>query len=366
LEHIDTLVIGAGVVGLAIAAELSHQHDVLVIEQNSLFGEHTSSRNSEVIHAGIYYPTNSLKARLCVEGKALLYQHCKQYHVPVKQVGKVLFAKTPEEVQKLEQIKAQALASGVSDLVWLTRKQQPFYAPELTVCEAMFSPSTGIIDSHQLMLSYITLLEQNHGMYVPSTRFISAKQNETSFVVELECGGQVMALQCKKLINAAGLFAQQVASNVEGLNPHLIPELHYCRGQYFTYHGRHPFKHLVYPIPEQHGLGIHATLDLSQQLKFGPDTEFIDTLSYQTDANQKAKFVSAIQSYWPALDETKLHCDYAGIRPKLQLSGTQDFVIQTSQVHNIEGLVNLFGIESPGLTASLAIAKKVSNHVKNT
>lgn len=361
MDKVETLVIGAGVVGLAIGAELSKSQNALVIEQNAHFGEHTSSRNSEVIHAGIYYPENSLKASLCVQGKAHLYKHCQAFHVPVKPIGKVLIAQNDDEAEKLETIRLQALNNGVDGLVWLSKQAQKDYAPDLHFSEALYSPSTGIIDSHQLMYSFITQIEQNQSLYVANTRFVKATPDETGFVVYLLCDGEEMQLHCKNLINTAGLFAQDVARHIEGVNDTLIPELHYCRGQYFTYQGKHPFKHLIYPIPEQHGLGIHATLDMANQLKFGPDTEFIDSLNYQTDETQKAKFVSAIKRYWPNLDETKLHCDYAGIRPKLTLSGQQDFIIQTELQHGITGLVNLFGIESPGLTASMAIAKLVAH-----
>ena len=361
MENVETLIIGAGVVGLAIGAKLSGSHSVLVIEQNNHFGEHTSSRNSEVIHAGIYYPENSLKASLCLQGKALLYKHCQVFHVPVKPIGKVLIAQNDDEADKLEGIRQQAILNGVNNLAWLSKPAQQDYAPDLTLYEALYSPSTGIIDSHQLMYSFITQIEQNQSLYVANTRFVKAVPDENGFVVYLHCDGEEMQLHCKNLINSAGLFAQDVARHIEGVSHALIPELHYCRGQYFTYQGKHPFKHLIYPIPEQHGLGIHATLDMANQLKFGPDTKFIDNLNYQTDATQKAKFVSAIKRYWPNLDETKLHSDYAGIRPKLTLSGQQDFVIHTELQHGITGLVNLFGIESPGLTASMAIAKHVKN-----
>ena len=280
---------------------------------------------------------------------------------PSKPIGKVLIAQNHDEAEKLEAIRLQALNNGVDDLVWLSKQEQHHYAPDLHFSEALYSPSTGIIDSHQLMNSFITQIEQNQSLYVANTRFVKAVPNENGFVVYLHCDGEEMQLHCTNLINTAGLFAQDVARHIEGVNHALIPELHYCRGQYFTYQGKHPFKHLIYPIPEQHGLGIHATLDMANQLKFGPDTEFIDNLNYQTDATQKAKFVSAIKHYWPNLDETKLHCDYAGIRPKLAVSGQQDFVIQTEQQHSITGLINLFGIESPGLTASMAIAKHVKN-----
>lgn len=359
MESIDTLIIGAGVVGLAIGAELSKQQNVIVIEQNAHFGEHSSSRNSEVIHAGIYYPKNSLKAKLCVSGKNRLYAHCSSLHVPFHKIGKLIIATNNDDAEKLESIKQHANDNSVDDLSWLSATEIKHYAPEINAVAALYSPSTGIIDSHQYMLSLIVQLEQNHGAYVAKTRFVNAKKCSHGFIVTLDCDGEIMQLNCRNLINAAGLFAQQVAQTIEGLATSYIPELYYCRGQYFSYQGSHPFKHLIYPVPEEHGLGIHATLDLAGQLKFGPDTEFIDSLNYQTDEQHKAKFVTAIKRYWPNLNPNKLCIDYAGIRPKLQLKGQQDFVIQSHQDHGIKGLINLFGIESPGLTASLAIAEYV-------
>ena len=363
MESVDTLVIGAGVIGLAIAAELSKKNNVLVIEQNAHFGEHTSSRNSEVIHAGIYYPTSSLKAKLCVSGKSLLYTHCNQYHVPCKKIGKVLIATSNNEENKLANIVDQAAHNGVTDLIWLSKNQIAQYARESSAIAALFSPSTGIIDSHQFMLSLIHQIEQNQSHYIARTEFLNAYKVSDGFVVTLNCDGEQFKIRCQTLVNAAGLFAQKVANNIQGLSPANIPELHFCRGQYFSYQGTHPFKHLIYPIPEEHGLGIHATLDLAGQLKFGPDTQFIESLDYRADASQKDKFISVIKRYWPNLDANKLHCDYTGIRPKLNLSGQQDFVIQSQSEHGIEGLINLFGIESPGLTASLAIAKYVKKQL---
>ncbi|MCF6437668.1 NAD(P)/FAD-dependent oxidoreductase [Pseudoalteromonas sp. MMG022] len=363
MEQVDTLIIGAGVVGLAIAATLSEHQDTIVIEQHSQFGEHTSSRNSEVIHAGIYYPQNSLKARLCVAGKGLLYTHCQRYHVPVQQIGKVLIATNESEIEKLHSLVAQANNNGVTDLQFLTTCQLRERAPEINALTGVWSPSTGIVDSHQLMLSYLNKLSQHGGHYVNNTRFIKAHFEEGHFVVTLACAEEEFHLKCKYLINAAGLFAQACANNIDALATHHIPPLHYCKGQYFSYQGRHPFKHLLYPMPEQHGLGIHATLDLAGQLKFGPDTEFIEQLDYTPNEQAKPRFIDAIKRYWPKLDSTRLQLSYCGVRPKLQLQGSLDFVIQDYHHHGIKGLINLFGIESPGLTASLAIAHKVAKQV---
>ncbi|MBQ4851671.1 NAD(P)/FAD-dependent oxidoreductase [Pseudoalteromonas sp. MMG012] len=359
MEKLDTVVIGAGVIGMAVAAKFSESTQTLLIEQGEQFGEHSSSRNSEVIHAGLYYATNSLKAQLCIQGKELLYRHCEKFHVPHKRIGKVLTAKTTSEVNTLHTIAAQAKINGVDDLQFLSKTHIGRYAPHINATHGLWSPSTGIIDSHQFMLSLLTKLTQNHGQYVPRTQFLAARKTCKGYIVDLDCDGDLFQIQCQYLINAGGLFAQKNASLIDGLEKKYIPELHYCRGQYFSYHGKHPFSHLVYPVPEKHGLGIHATLNLAGQLRFGPDTHFIHDLNYQVDANDKNKFVQAIKQYWPAIDDTKLFADYAGIRPKITQTGAQDFIIQSSNTHGYTGLINLFGIESPGLTASLAIAEQV-------
>ncbi|CAH9065588.1 putative protein MG039 [Pseudoalteromonas holothuriae] len=364
MEQIETLVIGAGAVGLAIAATLSEYNDVIIIEQNSRFGEHTSSRNSEVVHAGIYYPTDSLKTQLCVTGKALLYKHCQRYHVPVHKIGKVLISSNEHETAKLHTLVKQAKNNGVSDLQFLSPIELTNRAPQTKAVAGVWSPSTGIVDSHQLMLSYLNKLSEHNGHYVSNTQFISAQFDGLQFIVTLNCDGELFNIKCKTLINAAGLFAQACAQKIDALAPNYIPALQYCKGQYFSYQGRHPFKHLIYPMPEQHGLGIHATLDLAGQLKFGPDTEFISHLDYSPNIKAKTHFVNAIIKYWPQLDSERLQISYSGIRPKLQKYGSQDFIIQDHTTHGVAGLINLFGIESPGLTASLAIAKLVTNMLK--
>lgn len=360
MEYVDTLIIGGGVVGLATAASLCKTQHVVVIEQHPQFGEHTSSRNSEVIHAGIYYRPNSLKATLCIRGKTLLYKHLQQYKIPFQQIGKLIVASNSSEIEKLAQIKLNAEQSGVNDIRFLTQHQMKTYAPQLHISDALFSPSTGILDSHQLMLSFIHIIESAGGHFVVNTQFLNAKPTHTGFCVRLQCANEIFTIHCKHLINCGGLFAQNIANNIEGLNKNTIPPLYYCRGQYYKYQGKHPFKHLVYPTPAEHGLGIHATLDLAGMLKFGPDTQFIPSINYALDNSRFEHFVDAIKQYWPLLDERKLQLDYAGIRPKLQLSGQQDFCIQTHAQHAIEGLVNLYGIESPGLTACLAIAEQIA------
>ncbi|MBQ4813191.1 NAD(P)/FAD-dependent oxidoreductase [Pseudoalteromonas luteoviolacea] len=359
MEQVDTLVIGAGVIGLAIAARLSKHSEVVLVEQGHHFGEHTSSRNSEVIHAGIYYPSNSIKAHTCVEGKAQLYTHCTEFSVPFARIGKVITAQNTQEEEKLASLLQQAQNNGVDDLCWLSKEQLVQKAPQINAIAGLYSPSTGIVDSHQFMLSLLGQLESHQGQYVSRTQFVGAIPTANGFAVKLDCDGTPFELRCRHLVNAGGLFAQHNATLIEGLQPIHVPAIHYCRGQYFSYQGSHPFKHLIYPVPEQHGLGIHATLDLAGQLRFGPDTQFIDELNYETDGTALEAFYQAIKRYWPNVDKRRLQLDYAGIRPKTQRQGQQDFQIEGKSIHGLAGLVNLFGIESPGLTASLAIAKAV-------
>jgi len=370
VESVDVIVIGSGVVGLAIAAKMSQtQKNVIVIDKNSGFGEETSSRNSEVIHAGIYYPKNSLKANLCILGKQSLYQYCKARHVPFKQVGKLIVAQNTLEETHLEHIKQKALNNGVDDITWLNQNQLNNCEPNLRATSAILSPSTGIIDSHTYMQSLVAEIESNNGFFVGNTKMIRAAPIDSGFIVTLLCQGEVMTMKCRYLINSAGLHSEQVANSIEGLQKRLIPKVHLCRGHYFTYSGKSPFSKLIYPVPELNtqGLGIHATLDLANQIKFGPDTLYIDTLNYDFSNDLKIKFLNTIKRYFPSITSEKLQLAYTGIRPKLQgpNDGFKDFNIQTCKEHNLKGLVNLFGIESPGLTASLAIGKYVNDALLN-
>lgn len=367
MEKVDAIIIGAGVVGLAIAAKLSNSlNNVLVIDKNSSFGEETSSRNSEVIHAGIYYPQHSLKAKLCVQGKEMLYHYCQTRNIPHQRLGKLLVAHGENEEHCLKKTVEQAALNNVNDLTWLNTDELKDSYPELDATAALLSPSTGIIDTHSYMQSLIAELEENSGQFVGQTSFIEAVKNDNSFTVTLSSQGESMQLSCKYLINAGGLHSTKLAENIIGLAKNHIPKLHYCRGHYYSYRGKSPFKQLIYPVPEAHGLGIHASLDIGGQLKFGPDTQYIDNIEYQVSDKLKAKFVSAIQRYYPSLDIERLQPAYSGIRPKLEGPNDtfKDFMIQTEQEHEISGLVNLFGIDSPGLTSSLAIADYVDRKLK--
>lgn len=364
MDNVDVIIVGAGVVGLAIAAKLSKAYQqVLVIDKNASFGEETSSRNSEVIHAGIYYPENSLKAALCVKGKQLLYQYCQQRHITHQRIGKLLVANGAEEEASLEKIRSQAQANGVDDLTWQSKAQLKCSTPALAASAALLSPSTGIIDVHGYMQSLLAEAEYNGAIFAGQTKFVSAKPNTQGFELRLDSQGEHIALSCALLINCAGLHAGKVAQAIEGMPRQHIPSIHYCRGHYFSYQGKSPFQQLIYPIPSANGLGIHASLNTAGQLKFGPDTQYISTLDYHVDPKLKAKFVSAIAKYFPEIDANKLQPDYAGIRPKLQAANEafKDFDIQNQQQHGMPGLINLFGIDSPGLTSSLAIAEYVEH-----
>jgi len=367
MDKVDVIIVGAGVVGLAIAAKLAQQfNNVLIIDKNASFGEETSSRNSEVIHAGIYYPQNSLKAKLCVQGKAMLYRYCQERHIPVNKIGKLLVAHGSEEEAFLKETLIRAQKNGVNDLTWLNQQELKKLEPELLASAALRSPSTGIIDSHAYMQSLLAQAEQHNAMFVAQTTMLGASPTQQGFEVSLESQGEHLSITCKYLINCAGLHSEKVAHTIKGLHKSHIPQLHWCRGHYFSYQGKSPFKQLIYPIPSDNGLGIHASLDMGGQLKFGPDTQYIDQLSYDFPSKLKEKFLNQVSQYFPNIDANKLQPAYAGIRPKLQGKDDsfKDFVIQSSEVHQVEGLINLFGIDSPGLTSSLAIAEHVAEKLK--
>lgn len=353
-------VIGGGVIGLAIARELSqHSHDVLLIEQHEHFGSETSSRNSEVIHAGLYYPVGSLKERLCLQGKQALYQFCEQFQIPYRQTGKLIVSQLAED-NGLTALydKARSLNIPVRHL-----NQADIHAlePQVQAQQGLLSSTTGIIDSHAFMQALLHQTQQQQATCMTQTKLIRATSQTSDWRLKLRSVDEECEFSTRVLINAAGLSAQRIA---QSLDVELsVPVLHPCRGHYFSYAGASPFQHLIYPMPEPAlaGLGIHATLDLNQQVRFGPDVEFLPSdaeYDYEVSPMLQPKFCEAIRSYFPAIDEDKLQPDYAGIRPKLSGLGdaAEDFVIQTTQD---PVSLHLFGIESPGLTASLAIAQQV-------
>jgi L-2-hydroxyglutarate oxidase LhgO len=362
-DRVDCVVIGAGVVGLAIARSLARTgRETLVLEAADAIGTSTSSRNSEVIHAGIYYPRGSLKARLCVAGRRMLYEFCGTHGVDARRCGKLIVATTPAQVKKLAALQAAGHANGVAELELIERARALELEPELSCVAALWSPATGIVDSHGLMLALQGDLEAAGGTVVLEAPVLGGECAPHAIRLRVGAGDE---LEAAVVVNCAGLSAQHVAHALRGLDPVAIPPLHYAKGNYYGLEGRAPFRHLIYPVPEDGGLGVHLTLDLAGRARFGPDVEWTERLDYRVDPARAARFYAAIRAYWPALCEGALRPDYAGIRPKLSGPGSaaQDFVIQGPAVHGIRGLVNLYGIESPGLTAALAIAEHVTAQV---
>ncbi|GGD82620.1 NAD(P)/FAD-dependent oxidoreductase [Croceicoccus mobilis] len=361
-EEVGAIVVGAGVVGLAVARALALAGKApLILDGEDHFGSWTSSRNSEVIHAGIYYPEGSLKARLCVEGRQMLYDFCAQAGVPHRRLGKLVFAHGAAQFGELETILKRAEGAGVRDLRFLSRTEAQGLEPELDCAGALFSPSTGIIDSHALMLALLGVAEAHDAMLVTGSRVTHVTRAGGLWQMWLE-GMDEPVVSAPLLVNSAGLKAQSLARATEGLDPAHVPPIHYARGVYFTYAGKLPFSHLIYPVPEPGGLGTHLTLDIAGQARFGPDVEWIEEVDYTVDPARHERFADAARRIWPALDPERLQPGYAGVRPKLSRPGeaAADFVISGPDDHGCEGLVNLFGIESPGLTASMAIAREVA------
>ncbi len=362
MEQVDTVVIGAGVVGLAVARALAMAgREVIVLEAENAIGTHTSSRNSEVIHAGIYYPKGSLKARLCVAGRQQLYAYCADHGVSHQRCGKLIVATSPTQIAQLDKILAQGRANGVTDLAPVDLARVRDMEPAVHCVAALHSPSTGIIDSHGLMLAYQGDAEA-HGAMLAFTGPVSGGRVQDDGIL-LEVGGeQPMQLLARRVVNSAGLHAPKVAASLEGFPPAHVPPSYYCKGNYYSLAGRAPFSRLIYPIPEAAGLGVHVTLDLAGQARFGPDVEWIDKIDYTVDPQRAEKFYAAIRSYWPDLKDGALSPGYSGIRPKIQAPSepARDFMIEGPRDHGVPGLVNLFGIESPGLTASLALGDLVA------
>lgn len=362
MADIDCIVLGAGVVGLAAARELALAgREVLVAEAAEGIGTGTSARNSEVIHAGIYYPPGSLKARLCVEGKQRLYEYCGERGIPHKRLGKLIVAANPEQTAKLDRIAEQARRNGVDDLYRISGAEAVELEPALTCDAALVSPSTGIVDSHGLMLALQGDMENAGGQCVFHTPFVEGRVLENGEFLLSFGGEDAMTLTTRCIINSTGLSAPAVARRLSGQPEALIPRAYYCKGSYFTLSGRSPFSRLIYPMPDNAGLGVHLTVDLGGQAKFGPDTEWVDGENYDIDPRRGESFYEAVRSYWPALPDGTLQPGYTGIRPKIVGPGepAADFVIAGPGTHGVPGLVNLFGIESPGLTASLAIGHEV-------
>jgi L-2-hydroxyglutarate oxidase LhgO len=363
MDQVECVVVGAGVVGIAIARRLALSgREVVVLEAADTIGTVTSSRNSEVIHAGIYYPAGSLMARLCVTGRRQLYAYCGDHGVPHRRCGKLIVATTAAETDKLASIRAHAETNGVDDLQSLSGDDARALEPALACAAALLSPSTGIVDSHALMLALRGDAEDSGAAFAFHAPLLRARAVDGGF--ELDVGGaEPMTLGCRLLINAAGLDAPALARAIDAMPADRIPTAHYAKGNYFSCGTRAPFSRLIYPVPEPGGLGVHLTLDLAGQARFGPDVEWIEAIDYQVDPARAEKFYPAIRRYWPTLPDGALMPGYAGIRPKIvpQTIATQDFVILGPQQHGVAGLINLFGIESPGLTSCLAIADWVDD-----
>jgi L-2-hydroxyglutarate oxidase LhgO len=361
MSDVDALVVGAGVVGLACALSLARRgHQVMIAEEASCFGSGVSSRNSEVIHAGLYYPVGSLKARLCLQGRDLLYSFCEQRNVPHRRLGKLIFAHAEEDLPALERIAARADAVGARELRWLSASEVSRIEPALDSVAALHSPMTGIIDSHALMLAMLTEIEALGGQLVCRTPITAARRGQDGWDIWTD-DSREPALSARVLVNAAGLGAQQIAKGIEGLGSEHIPEQLLVRGCYFGYSGKVPFEHLIYPVPVPGGLGTHLTFDLAGQARFGPNVEPIQQIDYSVDPARHVEFATAAKRIWSGLDPELLYPAYAGIRPKVPAppNGEPDFIISGPGVHGLPGLALLFGIESPGLTASLAIGEEV-------
>ncbi|SEA03024.1 NAD(P)/FAD-dependent oxidoreductase [Paraburkholderia sartisoli] len=361
MDQIECVVIGAGVIGLAVARALAARgREVIVLEAAEAIGVGTSSRNSEVIHAGLYYPRGSLKASLCVRGREMLYDYCETRGVPHRRCGKLLVATARNQVQQLDGILARGKENGVFDLVRISGDEARALEPALECVDAVFSPQTGIVDSHQLMLALQGDAERGGAMFAFHAPVDTIEANNGRFVIKVG-GAAPTTISATCVINSAGLQANRLACSIRGLDARHVPPLYLARGNYFSVSGRTPFNRLIYPMPNEAGLGVHLTLDLGGQARFGPDVEWVDTINYDVDPHRAESFYAAIRAYWPQLPDGALQPAYAGIRPKLSGPGepAADFLIQGPAAHGVRGLVNLFGIESPGLTASLAIAQRV-------
>jgi L-2-hydroxyglutarate oxidase LhgO len=377
MDQVEVLVVGAGVVGLAVARALALAgREVMVIEKEAAIGQGISSRNSEVIHAGLYYPTGSLKAQLCIRGKEMLYDYCAERGLPIKACGKLIVATDASQLKQLAQIEAQASAHAVP-VQRLTREQARALEPQLECCAALFSPTTGIVSSHDLMTALHGDLENAGGMVAFGTELIHVQYQPRKeslaqvfigkFAIKNRVNEDYTVMRFGQLINAAGLYAPQLAQRIEGLAEQHIPPAYFAKGHYYSLRGPAPFKHLIYPIPEMGGLGVHLTIDLGGQAKFGPDVQWLDgvtdpaQIDYSVDPRRADAFYMQVRKYWPGLKDGQLSPSYSGVRPKISAphEAPADFSIQGPQQHGVAGLVNLFGIESPGLTSCMAIGEKV-------
>ena len=377
MEQVDCVVVGAGVIGLAIAREMALQgRETILLERESAFGTVSSARNSEVIHAGIYYPKDSLKAKLCVEGNQLLYEYCRSHQVATQPYGKLIVATDETQIDSLQAILYKAQNNGVQEIKMISGSEARALEPNLHCSAAILSTTTGIVDSHGYMLSLLGGFEDAGGMVAYQSPLMRAKPIgiHAEHGYELEIGGaDSMKIQTKLLINCAGMSAPAVAKNIEGLTQDHIPKAYFAKGNYFSLSGKSPFTHLIYPIPEPGGLGVHLTLDMGGQAKFGPDVEWLDIdveeqIDYAVNPQRGEGFYEAVRRYWPDLKDGALQPDYSGVRAKIVPPNTAagDFYFNTLLDHGLKDLYNLYGFESPGLTSSLAIAKHLEGQIKNS
>jgi len=377
MDQVDCVVVGAGVVGLAVAREMALQgRETILLEREDSFGTISSARNSEVIHAGIYYPKDSLKAKLCVAGNRLLYEYCRSHQVSTQPYGKLIVAADSSQLDDLQAILYKAQNNQVPDIKMISGEQAKLLEPQLRCEAAVLSSSTGVVDSHGLMLSLLGGFEDAGGMVAYQSPLISAKPigDKAEGGFELEIGGpDGMKIQTKLLINCAGLSATALAQKIEGLPKEQIPKAYFTIGNYFSLSGKSPFKHLIYPIPEPGGLGVHLTLDMGGQAKFGPDVEWLDIeeevqINYTVDPKRGERFYDAVRQYWPALKDGSLQADYSGVRAKIVPSNAPagDFHFDGPEQHKLAGLFNLYGFESPGLTSCLAIAQHLEAQIKSS
>ena len=367
-SELDCVVVGAGVVGLAVARALACSgRNVVLIDRREDFGMEASSRNSEVIHAGIYYPQDSLKAFHCVRGNRMLYDYCQSNNVPYNRIGKLIVASEDREMPTLDTYLTAARNNGVADIRRLTKEELADLEPNVDAVAALHSAQTGIVDSHALMTSLLADFERHGGTFVRKTEFVSAKTTDDGMAC-LFRDEDVSEVSVRLLVNSAGLLATAVARNIVGMPGSCIPTTEFAIGHYYSLSGRPPFEHLIYPFAESGGLGVHATMDLSGATRFGPDVRWIDSIDYSFQDDRRSEFVASIRRYYPAIRESDLVPGYTGIRPKIggRARPSVDFVIQTEREHSIPGLINLFGIESPGLTASLSLAQGISELVQSS
>ncbi len=362
--NVDTVIIGAGVVGLAIGLELLKENkDVLIVESEDDFGKITSSRNSGVIHAGIYYPQNSLKSKFCVTGNKLLYDYCKKFSVPHLNTKKLLVASSLDQIKIIDRIKDRAISNGVEDIKKISKNEVMKLEPLIDCEEALLVPSSGIIDAIYLMRSLVGQIEDLGGMISYKSNIKQIDIDNQKFRLSIMSDSETI-IECNQLINSAGIYAEEVAKKIKQLNVNLIPKTYFAKGNYFSSSKNYGIRHLIYPIPEGFGLGIHLTLELDQSIKFGPDVEWVNSpTDYKVNTERKETFVKEIIKYFPTFNKNFLQPSYSGIRPIMDSKNEamRDFIIQTKKDHSVPNLINLYGIESPGLTSALAIGKYIKN-----